>query len=474
MPNTNIFRLAKHEHSLRSRAAVRYILSPTHLHEFKSADRVAWQTPVMSLYLPEQKLGSHSQPGSASHKFMLKGRQTGTIHRGHSWVFRAESHETMMAWYEAIESLMGKTGEARNAFVRRHVRSISGGASIRTGSASSNDGAMEEDDEADRTPYSAESVVLSQEPQYQYPEASREPGGRFPSDVQLDRNHLLINHQAPLSPSSGESSGGDRDLPVAVVAGSILPESGIPLTSGGRPVSDREHNPHQQTQTHSGNSYNNNNNRPVETHASHGDGLVGPVMVATAATLGRTAQPHGDGQPTSRSAMISSSSPPPSSPFPSPKARAGQQEQWIEGRPLLVTTQETFNAGSAKGSQPASADAAIAAAAAPQHASGDESSTVPTSTAGLANSSWDRETDGSTLDSVSTVTGAAGDSSLPNGQVGGASIGDNAIEKGMPAALPPGKRQLAGSSSASTSASASAVELQIPGGFPPSNLTLSL
>jgi hypothetical protein len=49
----------------------------------------------MSLYLPEQKLGSHSSEGSSSNKFMLKGRQTGSMHRGHSWVFRAESYDTM-------------------------------------------------------------------------------------------------------------------------------------------------------------------------------------------------------------------------------------------------------------------------------------------------------------------------------------------------------------------------------------------
>ncbi|KAA8649811.1 hypothetical protein EYZ11_005504 [Aspergillus tanneri] len=197
-----------------------YVLSPTHLHEFKSADRVAWQTPVMSLYLPEQKLGTHSQPDSTSHKFMLKGRQTGTMHRGHSWVFRAESHETMMAWYEDIESLISKTGEARNAFVRRHVRTVSGN-SYRT----SIDGVMDED-EADRTPYSAESAVLHQGRPTSQP---REPGGRFPSDVQIDR-HL----HAPLSPSSGESSG-ERDL--LAVAGSFH-DGGLPLNAAGRPLSD--------------------------------------------------------------------------------------------------------------------------------------------------------------------------------------------------------------------------------------------
>lgn len=207
---------------LKSYAPGWYVLSPTHLHEFKSADGVAWQTPVMSLYLPEQKLGSHSQPDSTSHKFMLKGRQTGTMHRGHSWVFRAESYETMMAWYEDIERLISMTGEARNAYVRRHVRTVSG-ASFR----SSSDGVMDED-EADRTPYSAGSVVMNQERPTSQP---REPGGKFPSDVNIDR-HL----HAPTSPSSGESSG-ERD--VLAAAGS-LPDGGNFAGRGNRFYNDRD------------------------------------------------------------------------------------------------------------------------------------------------------------------------------------------------------------------------------------------
>ncbi|KAJ5679682.1 hypothetical protein N7462_007926 [Penicillium macrosclerotiorum] len=190
-----------------------YVLSPTHLHEFKSADRVAWQTPVMSLYLPEQKLGSHSQEDSSSHKFMLKGRQTGAMHRGHSWVFRAESHETMTSWYEDIESLISKTGEARNAFVRRHVRSVSGRSTYSE---------VMDDDEADQTPYSAESVVLAQE---RPTSATRQPGGAFPSDVQIDR-HL----QAPLSPSSGASSSG-RDM---IAAAGSLPDGTGAATGASR------------------------------------------------------------------------------------------------------------------------------------------------------------------------------------------------------------------------------------------------
>ena len=182
----------------------------------------------MSLHLPEQKLGTHSEPDTDSHKFMLKGRKTGTMHRGHSWVFRAESHETMMSWYEDIESLISKTGEARNAFVRRHVRSISG-TSFRTSSANSE--LMEDEDEADRTPYASESVVLNSERPTSQP---RQPGGRFPSDVQIDR-HM----QEPLSPSSGESSD-NRDL-LAVVGSTGPDRSATPLGEDGRPsLSDRD------------------------------------------------------------------------------------------------------------------------------------------------------------------------------------------------------------------------------------------
>ncbi|KAK0106495.1 hypothetical protein ONS96_004120 [Cadophora gregata f. sp. sojae] len=133
---------------LKSYTAGWYVLSPTHLHEFKSADKA--QAPIMSLYLPEQKLGSHSNEGSSSNKFILKGRQTGSMHRGHSWVFRAESYDTMNAWYEDIRALTEKTPQERNAFVRQHARSISG-TSQRAGSISS-DGIMDEEDEE---PFSA-------------------------------------------------------------------------------------------------------------------------------------------------------------------------------------------------------------------------------------------------------------------------------------------------------------------------------
>lgn len=186
-------------------------MSPTHLHEFKSADRLSTQTPIMSLYLPEQKLGSRSGAESSSHKFMLKGRQTGSMHRGHAWVFRAESRDTMLAWYDDIKNLTEKTGEERNAFVRQHARSVSGG-SQKPASVSS-DGAMDED-EADQVPYSATASQISQPlPQQDHLLKRPQPGGRFPSDLNVGRNLLV-----PLSPSSGASS---EDSDIVATAGAL-------------------------------------------------------------------------------------------------------------------------------------------------------------------------------------------------------------------------------------------------------------
>lgn len=175
----------------------RYVLSPTHLHEFKSADKT--QSPVMSLYLPEQRLGSHSQESGSSPKFILKGRQTSGVHRSHSWVFRAESFDTMMAWYEDIKALTEKTPQERNEFVRGHSRSFSR-ASSRV--SISSDGVVDEDDEE---PYSAHNsaAALTKGPDSQQMGPRRpSPGGRFPSDIEVNAQRGL---QAPLSPSSSIS-----------------------------------------------------------------------------------------------------------------------------------------------------------------------------------------------------------------------------------------------------------------------------
>lgn len=163
----------------------------------------------MSLYLPEQKLGSHSTEGGSSNKFILKGRQTGSMHRGHTWVFRAETHDTMMAWYEDVKALTEKTPQERSEFVR-HTRSLS--QSSRR--SISSDAVVNEDDEE---PFSAEAVVPAETDSKQ---DSRRPqaGGRFPSDLQV---HAQRGLQAPLSPSSMSSGFDNRSHEVDGMAGFV-------------------------------------------------------------------------------------------------------------------------------------------------------------------------------------------------------------------------------------------------------------
>lgn len=192
---------------------VRYVLSATHLHEFKTADKA--QAPIMSLYLPEQKVGSHSNEGGSSNKFILKGRQTGGMHRGHTWVFRAESHDTMMAWYEDIKALTEKTLEERNQFVRSHSRSLSRSSRRSV----SSDGLVDEEDEE---PFTADTESFTNPGPRQHEATPRrsQAGGRFPSDIQVNAQRGL---QAPHSPSSVSSGFQDNKDPVVppIVTGAL-------------------------------------------------------------------------------------------------------------------------------------------------------------------------------------------------------------------------------------------------------------
>ena len=201
----------------------RYVLSVTHLHEFKSPDRISSQQPVMSLPLVDQKLGSHSNPDSTSHKFMLKGRQSGGLHKSHAWVFRAESHDTMMAWFSDIRNLTEKTGIEREAFIRRtHARSISGASHGRTASIS--EGSAMDEDEADQVPYSAAASQAEIKPKEAQLAQRPKPGGRFPSNLNVHTR----NSQVP--PASPSENSGDRDV---IAAAAVLPGSGVGDTSTG-------------------------------------------------------------------------------------------------------------------------------------------------------------------------------------------------------------------------------------------------
>jgi len=165
----------------------------------------------MSLYLPEQKLGSHSEEGSSSNKFILKGRQTGHMHRGHTWVFRAESHDTMMAWYEDIKALTERTPEERNNLMRNgggtSSRSVS--RSSQRSATSSDGGVVDDDDDDQEPPFSSGAVIgqqQGQQSQQQQPRQQRPAAaGRFPSDIQINLQRAMQAPpiSSPLSAHSG-------------------------------------------------------------------------------------------------------------------------------------------------------------------------------------------------------------------------------------------------------------------------------
>lgn len=82
-----------------------YVLTPNFLHEFKTGDRRKDLIPVMSLSLNDCTVAEHSKKGSSDFKFILHAKQNGIIHRGHNWVFRVESYESMMDWFVNIKKL---------------------------------------------------------------------------------------------------------------------------------------------------------------------------------------------------------------------------------------------------------------------------------------------------------------------------------------------------------------------------------
>ena len=186
----------------------------------------------MSLPLSDQKLGSHSNPDSSSHKFMLKGRQSGGMHKSHAWVFRAESYDTMMAWFSDIKTLTEKSGVERDAFIQRtHARSVSGGSHHQAASIS--DGSALDEDEADHVPYSAAASQPDLPPKEEKPQRPN-PGGRFPSLLSINRDS-----QVPHSPSSASEDTGDREV---VAAASALPGAGL---MAGNMTAKQSHHPQQ-------------------------------------------------------------------------------------------------------------------------------------------------------------------------------------------------------------------------------------
>ena len=113
--------------------------------------------------------------------------------------------------------------------MRQHARSISG-TSQKAGSISSDGMIDEEDDE----PFSAtNSAVVTQGPKQDVLPKRPQPGGRFPSDLEISTQRGL---QAPLSPSSSSGFGDVQDRNVVAAAGA-LPGSGVGQHYGANPTS---------------------------------------------------------------------------------------------------------------------------------------------------------------------------------------------------------------------------------------------
>ena len=89
-------------------------------------------------------------------------------------------------------------------------------------------------DEEDDEPFSAtNSTVVTQVPKQDVLPRRPQPGGRFPSDLEISTQRGL---QAPLSPSSGSSGFGDVQDRNVVAAGATLPGSDIGQHYGANPT----------------------------------------------------------------------------------------------------------------------------------------------------------------------------------------------------------------------------------------------
>ena len=105
-----------------------------------------------------------------------------------------------MGFYEDIKKLIESSGAERSAFVAshsvRHARKESAASQKDARSSGSENGL--DNDEADEVPYSAEQSQLLASTAGSVREV-RPEGGRFPSDLAIDRV------RAPMSATSGES-----------------------------------------------------------------------------------------------------------------------------------------------------------------------------------------------------------------------------------------------------------------------------
>lgn len=103
---------------LKSYSRGYYVLTATFLHEFKTADRKKDLLPVMSLPLDDIELEEHSKKDTNQYKFVLK--KVGKL-SSHKFIFRAETYDLMLAWYNDIKNLKNLSSPtSRGVYASKH------------------------------------------------------------------------------------------------------------------------------------------------------------------------------------------------------------------------------------------------------------------------------------------------------------------------------------------------------------------
>ena len=95
----------------------------------------------------------------------------------HNWVFRAETHEEMLAWYQDIEQLVqlpNMSLSQRQTFIASHAPEDTGDHQRQSGSSSPG----LDEDEADEVPYSQSHSI--EEPSQRSPQRPAPPYVRIP------------------------------------------------------------------------------------------------------------------------------------------------------------------------------------------------------------------------------------------------------------------------------------------------------
>ncbi|WLF81742.1 phosphatidylinositol 4,5-bisphosphate-binding protein [Lodderomyces elongisporus] len=132
---------------LKNYSSAWYVLTCSFIHEFKSNDRKKDPHPVMSLPLDSCAVSDHSKNDGkvdGVYKFILTSKSANALmHKTHKWVFRTNTYQNMIDWFDDIKKLTSlPTPSARARILPNRSRedvnsaalaqTLSGNSSIRS------------------------------------------------------------------------------------------------------------------------------------------------------------------------------------------------------------------------------------------------------------------------------------------------------------------------------------------------------